>query len=90
MMIPRMLGLVAAASLILAAVLGRRALRLDAGLRKAIAALLFCSVAGTATSYTRWPIIIWPLGFAMLAAMLFLVWTMHVERGRKQRLGNTQ
>ena len=85
MMIPRFLGFIALASLVAAAMLGRRSLRLDPGLRKAIAALLFCSAAGIATSFSRAPVIIWPLGFAMLGAMAFLVWTMHVERGRKER-----
>jgi hypothetical protein len=85
MLIPRMLGLIALFSLVAAAVLGRRSLRLEPGLRKAIAALLFCSAAGIATSFTRAPVVIWPLGFAMLGAMAFLVWTMHLERGRKER-----
>ena len=62
----------------------RRALIGDPGLRKAIASLLFCAVAATVTSYIRAPIVIWPLGIAMLGAMLFLVWTMHGEAKRKR------
>lgn len=85
MILPPILGLIAFASLVVAAVLGRRALRLDPGLRKAIGALLFCSVAGTATYFTRAPLIIWPLALAMLSAMLFLVWTMHAEAKSKQQ-----
>jgi nitrate reductase NapE component len=78
------LGFIAIAALIAAALLGRRALPPDPGLRKAIASLLFCAVAATATSYTRIPIVIWPLGIAMLGAMLFLVWTMHGEAKRRR------
>ncbi len=84
MIMPRVLGFLAIVTLIGAAALGRRALRTDPGLAKAIAALLFCSVAGTITSFVRVPWVIWPLGLAMLLAMTFLVWTMHVERARKR------
>ena len=77
MFVPRLLGSIALASLVAAAVVGRRSLRLDPGLRKAIVALLFCSAAGIATSFTRAPVVIWPLGIAMLVAMLFLVWTLN-------------
>ena len=84
MIVPRILGFIAIAALIVAALLGRRALTADPGLRKAIATLLFCAAAATATSYTRMPIVIWPLGIAMLGAMLFLVWTMHGEAKRKK------
>jgi len=82
--LPRILGFIAIAALIGAALLGRRALTPNPGLRKAIASLLFCAVAATATSYTRAPIVIWPLGIAMLGAMLFLVWTMHGEARRRR------
>lgn len=82
-MLPRILGFIAFTSLVGAVLLGWRALRQDPGLRKAIGALLFCSAAGIVTSYTRLPVIIWPLGMSMLAAMVFLVWTMHVEARRK-------
>lgn len=84
MIIPRILGFIALGSLMAAAVLGWRVLRLDAGLRKAIGILAFCSAAGVATSYTRAPAIIWPLGLAMLSAMSFLVWTMHAENKRRK------
>ena len=84
---PRILGFIAIASLIAASLIGHRALRADRGLCKAIGALLFCALAGTATSYTRAPLVIWPLGLAMLGAMSFMVWTMHVEATRK-RLSN--
>jgi hypothetical protein len=85
MILPRLLGFIALVTLLSAAVLGRQALLRDPGLRKAIAALLFCSAAGLATSFTRAPVVIWPLGLAMLAAMVFLVWTMHAESRRKER-----
>lgn len=86
MMAPRVLGFVAVAALLLACVIGRRALRRDAGLRKAIGALLFCSVAGLTTSFVRQPLVVWPLAFSMLGAMIFLVWTMHMEARRKRDL----
>ena len=84
MILPRILGFIALASLLAAAALGHRALRVDPALRKGIGALIFCAAAGTATSYTRVPLIIWPLGVAMLGAMLFLVWTMQAEQRRKR------
>jgi hypothetical protein len=84
MIAPRILALVAIAALIAAATVGHRALRVDAGLRKAIGALLFCAVAGLATSFTRAPLIIWPLGLMILGAMVFLVWTMRLEVKRKR------
>ncbi len=80
---PRILGFIAVAALLAACVLGHRALRKDAGLRKAIGTLLFCSVAGLATSFIRAPLVVWPLGLSMLGAMIFLIWTMHVENKRK-------
>ena len=83
MIISRVLGFLALASLLGAAFIGHRALRADPGLRKAIGALIFCSAAGLGTSFTRAPYIIWPLGLSMLGAMLFLVWTMYWERRRK-------
>ena len=83
MMAPRILGFVAVAALLAACVIGRRALRRDAGLRKAIGALLFCSVAGLTTSFVRQPLVVWPLAFSMLGAMIFLVWTMHIETKRR-------
>lgn len=84
MMAPRILGLVAVAALLAASAIGHRALQRDAGLRKAIGALLFCSVAGLATSFTRAPLVVWPLAASMLGAMFFLIWTMHVECKRKR------
>jgi hypothetical protein len=79
-MIPaQTLGLVAIAALLLAGFLGRNALRKDRGLRLAIGILLFCSVAALATSVFRQPWIAWPLGLSMLAAMTFLVRTMHLQ-----------
>ena len=81
---PQILGFIALASLAAASVPGRRALPADPGLSKAIAVLAFCSCAGIATSFTRSAFIVWPLAFAMLGAMLFLVWTMHGERNRKR------
>jgi hypothetical protein len=84
MIAPRILGFVAIAALLAACVIGQSALRSDAGLRKAIGALLFCAVAGTTTSFIRAPLIVWPLAMSMLCAMLFLIWTMHVETKRKR------
>jgi hypothetical protein len=81
---PRILGFVAVAALLAASAIEHRALRRDAGLRKAIGALLFCSVAGLTTSFIRAPLVVWPLGMSMLGAMLFLIWTMHVEAKRKR------
>jgi hypothetical protein len=81
---PRILGFIALAALVVAAGIGHRALRKDAGLRKAIGALLFCAVAGLTTSFVRTPLIVWSVGLAMLGAMTFLVWTMHVENKRKR------
>jgi hypothetical protein len=83
MMAPRILGFVAVTALLVACAVGRRALRRDAGLRKAIGALLFSSVAGLTTSFVRNPLVVWPLGLSMLGAMIFLVWTMHAETKRK-------
>lgn len=83
MIAPRIFGFLAVAALLVASVFGRRQLRSDAGLRKAIGALLFCAIAGLTTSYIRAPVIIWSLAVLMLAAMVFLVWTMHVERGKR-------
>jgi len=85
MITPRILGFVAVAALLAAAIIGRRALRRDAGLRKAIGALLFCSIAGLATSFVRTPVIVWPLAIMMLSAMIFLVWSMHAERSKGSR-----
>ncbi len=84
MIAPRILGLIARAALLAASAIGHRALRRDAGLRKAIGALLFCSVAGLTTSFIRAPLVVWPLGLSMLGAMLFLICTMHVESTRKR------
>ena len=84
MIAPRILGFVALAALLAASAIGHRALRRDAGLRKAIGALLFCSVAGLVTSFIRAPMVIWPLGVSMLGAMVFLIWTLHVEAKRKR------
>jgi peptidoglycan/LPS O-acetylase OafA/YrhL len=61
-------------------------LRRDAGLRKAIGALLFCSVAGITTSFVREPLVVWPLAISMLGAMIFLVATMQIETKRKREL----
>jgi hypothetical protein len=83
MIAPRILGFVALAALLAASAIGHRVLRRDAGLRKAIGALLFCSMAGLATSFIRAPVVVWPLGISMLGAMIFLVWTVHVENKRK-------
>ena len=83
-MAPRILGFVALIALLTAAAIGHRALRKDAGLRKAVGALLFCSVAGLTTSFLRAPLVVWPLGISMLGAMLFLVRTMHIETNRKR------
>jgi hypothetical protein len=83
MIAPRILGFVALAALLAASAVGHRALRKDVALRKAIGALLFCSVAGLATSFIRAPQVVWPLGMAMLGGMIFLVRTMHVENKRK-------
>ncbi len=83
-MAPRILGVVAVAALLAASAIGYRALGRDAGLRKAIGALLFCSVAGLTTSFIRAPLVVWPLGVSMLGAMIFLVWTMHLESKRKR------
>jgi hypothetical protein len=87
-MAPRILGFVAMAALLAACAMGRRALRTDAGLRKAIGALLFCSVAGLTTSFVRQPLVVWPLGFSMLGAMIFLVWAMHLETKGKRALNS--
>ena len=84
MIAPRILGFVAVAALLAASALGRRALRRDAGLRKAIGALLFCSGAGLATAFIRAPLVVWPLAVSMLGAMIFLIWTMHLENKRKR------
>jgi hypothetical protein len=84
MMAPRILGFVAVTALLAACAVGHRALRRDAGLRKAIGALLFCSVAGLTTSFVRQPLLVWPLAISMLAAMIFLVWTIHMETKRKR------
>ena len=84
MMAPRILGLIAVAALLAASAIGHQALRRDAGLRKAISALLFCSLAGLATSFIRTPLVVWPLAASMLGAMVFLIWTMHVETKRKR------
>ncbi len=81
---PRILGFVALAALVAAYAIGHRALRNDTGLRKAVGALLFCSLVGLATSFIRAPVVVWPLAVSMLAAMLFLIWTMHVESKRKR------
>jgi hypothetical protein len=88
MMAPRILGFVAVAALLAACAVGHRALRRDAGLRKAIGALLFCSVAGLTTSFVRQPLVVWPLAISMLAAMIFLVWTMHIETRQKRDLNS--
>ena len=88
MIAPRILGFVAVAALLAACVIGRRVLRTDAGLRRAIGALLFCSVAGLATSFVRQPLVVWPLAISMLGAMIFLVWTMHVDTKRKRELNS--
>jgi len=88
MMAPRILGFVALAALLAACTIGRRALRTDAGLRKAIGALLFCAVAGLTTSFVRQPLVVWPLAISMLAAMLFLVWTLQGETKRKRDLNS--
>ncbi len=82
-MAPRILGFVSLAALLAAYAIGHRALRKDAGLRKAIGALLFCSLAALATSFIRAPLVVWPLGVSILGAMIFLIWTMHVENKRK-------
>ena len=84
MLAPRILGFVAVTALIAANAIGRQVLRRDAGLRKAIGALLFCSVAGLTTSFVRTPLVVWPLAISMLGAMLFLVRTMHNETKRKR------
>lgn len=73
-------------ALLAACVIGRHALRTDPGLRKAIGALLFCSIAGITTSYIRQPFFVWPIAFAMMAAMLYLVYTMQLESKRKRTL----
>jgi len=88
MLAPRILGFVAVAALLVACAIGRRALRRDAGLRKAIGALLFCSIAGLTTSFVRKPLVVWPLAISMLGAMIFLVWTMHIEAQRKRDLNS--
>jgi len=84
MMAPRILGFVAVAALLAASAIGHQVLRRDAGLRKAIGALLFCSAAGLTTSFIRAPLVVWPLAASMVGAMLFLIWTMHVEGKRKR------
>lgn len=84
MIAPRILGFVAVAALLAASAIGHRALRRDASLRKAIGSLLFCSVAGLATSYIRAPLVIWPLAVSMLGAMVFLILTLQVEAKRKR------
>jgi hypothetical protein len=84
MIAPRILGFVALAALLAASAVGHRALRRDAGLRKAIGALLFCAVAGLATSFIRAPLVVWSLAVSMLGAMVFLIWTMHIENKRKR------
>ena len=85
-MAPRIFGFLALAALFAACAVGRQALRKDAGLRKAIGALVFCSVAGLTTSFVRQPLVVWALAISMLGAMIFLVWTMHLETKRKREL----
>ncbi len=81
---PRILGFVALAALVSAYAIGHRALRNNTGLRKAVGALLLCSLAGLTTSFIRTPLVVWPLAVSMLGAMLFLIWTMRVETKRKR------
>ena len=84
MIAPRILGFVAVAALLAASAIGHRALRKDAGLRKTIGALLFCSLVGIVTSFIRAPLVVWPLAVSMLCVMVYLIWTIHVESKRKR------
>jgi hydrogenase-4 membrane subunit HyfE len=87
MITPRILALIAVAILLTATFVGHRALQNDVALRKAIGALLFCSIAGLATSFLRAPVIVWPLAILILGALIFLVWTMHTDRSKRPRTG---
>jgi hypothetical protein len=82
MIAPRILGFVAIAALVTAAVIGYRSLRTNAALRKAIGAFLYCSFAGLTTSFIRAPLIVWSLGLSIGAAMVYLIWTIQIERKR--------
>ena len=71
MIAPRILGFVAVAALLAASAIGHRALRKDAGLRKTIGALLFCSLVGIVTSFIHAPLVVWPLAVSMLCVMVY-------------------
>ena len=84
MMTSQILGFIAIGALLLACVVGRKALKKDAGLRLAIGVFLFCSVAALPTAYVRRPFVVWPLGLSMQGAMLFFVCTMHRQLKRRR------
>jgi len=75
-------GFLAIAALSFAYAIGHKSLRKEPELKAAIGILLFVSVGALTTSFIRQPLFVWPLGFGMLGAMLYLVRTMYARLRR--------
>ena len=85
MTISQLLTIGAVACLGTAAVLARRHLRIDCGLRRALGALSFSALAAVALAFSPTPKDVWPLGLLMLGGVAFMVWCLHAEQRRKDR-----
>jgi hypothetical protein len=83
MIIPRILVILAVGCLLAATILARGYLRVDKGLRKGFAGLLCSALAGLGIVFLNAPAVIVPLSLIMLAGIIFLGWSMHLEQKRK-------
>jgi drug/metabolite transporter (DMT)-like permease len=83
MTISLLLAISGVLSLALVAVLARRYLRTDRGLRRAFAGLRVSGSAGVALTVTHKPAAVWPLAAIMLAGVGFMMWALHVVEVNK-------
>jgi hypothetical protein len=85
MIIPRMLVIFAVCCLVAATILARSYLRTDRGLRKGFGGLLCSALAGVGIVFSKSAVVIVPQTLIMVAGIIFLGLSMHLEVRRKNR-----